>query len=77
MKNSYNHWMSEQFETGLIAVIMPTYNRADLIVKSMDSVWRQTYRPIELIVVDDGSKDDTAKVVDEWKCAYEKKMAFK
>jgi len=32
----------------------------------MDSVWAQTYRPIELIVVDDGSADNTPQVLEEW-----------
>ena len=73
---SNQKWMVEQFEKGLISVIMPTYNRADLIVKSIDSVWRQSYRPIELIIVDDGSVDDTAKVINDWKCDHEGKSDF-
>ena len=48
------------------AVIVPTYNRADLIVDSLNSVYRQTYRPIEVVVVDDGSEDATEKVVKTW-----------
>lgn len=63
--------MSEGFEPGLVSVIVPTYNRASLIVESLDSVWAQTYRPIELLVVDDGSTDNTRELVEEWsrKCA--------
>lgn len=69
-------WMIEQFEMGLISVIMPTYNRAELIVKALDSVWRQTYRPIELVIVDDGSNDGTARVVHGWKGTHEDKKDF-
>jgi glycosyltransferase involved in cell wall biosynthesis len=46
-----------------ISVIVPTYNRADLIVETLESILQQSYKAAEVIVVDDGSKDDTAKVV--------------
>lgn len=59
-------WMSDDFEPGLVSVIVPTYNRAGLLVETMDFVFQQTYRPIELIVVDDGSTDDTRQVVQKW-----------
>jgi len=47
----------------MISVIMPTYNRADLIGRSIASVVTQRGTDIELIVVDDGSTDNTADVV--------------
>ncbi len=59
---------SAQFsENQLASVIIPTYNRGDFIVQTLDSVLEQTYRPIEVLVVDDGSTDDTEKVVKEWR----------
>lgn len=46
-----------------ISVVMPAYNRAHVIVAAVESVQRQTLTDWELIVVDDGSTDDTAAVV--------------
>ena len=47
----------------LISVIIPTYNRSDFLKEAIESVLEQTYQPFELIVVDDGSTDDTASVL--------------
>lgn len=49
--------------TPLISVIIPVYNGAAFLADAIASVRVQTYRPIELIVVDDGSTDQTAQVV--------------
>lgn len=46
-----------------ISVVIPTYNREKLIVRSIESVLKQTYKNIEVIVVDDASDDNTKKVV--------------
>jgi hypothetical protein len=51
---------SEKFRIG---VVIPTYNRASLISETLDSILRQTHQPSEIVVVDDGSTDNTEEVV--------------
>lgn len=48
------------------SVVIPTYNRADLLPKAIDSVLKQTYHNWELLVIDDGSKDNTREVVSQY-----------
>ncbi len=62
----HGRWMDARCEPGLVSVLVPTYNRAGLIEETLDSVAAQTYRPIELVIVDDGGTDDTLQVVERW-----------
>lgn len=50
---------------GLVSTIIPVYNRPGMLLEAVGSVLQQTYRPIEIIVVDDGSTDDTCRVADD------------
>ncbi|OFX68948.1 MAG: hypothetical protein A2X12_05435 [Bacteroidetes bacterium GWE2_29_8] len=52
-----NNWFS---------VIIPTYNRADFIKTSVESVLNQKYQNLELIIIDDGSNDDTKLIVESY-----------
>lgn len=47
------------------SVIIPTYNRAQLISRAIESVLSQTYEDFELIVVDDGSQDNTKEIIEK------------
>ena len=46
-----------------ISVIIPTYNRANYITKAINSVLSQSYKDYEIIVVDDGSTDNTCQII--------------
>jgi glycosyltransferase involved in cell wall biosynthesis len=50
----------------LVSVIMPTYNRASFLRRAIPCVLAQTHRNVELIVIDDGSSDDTPAVLQEY-----------
>lgn len=54
-------------EDKLVSIIMPTYNCAKFIGKTIESVIAQTYENWELIIVDDCSKDNTEEVVSKYK----------
>ncbi len=48
----------------LVSIILPTYNRAKFLPRCLDTVFAQTYENWELIIIDDGSTDNTASVVE-------------
>lgn len=55
---------------GLVTTILPVYNRSAMLRESAASVLAQTWRPIELIIVDDGSTDDTGAIADALAAAH-------
>ena len=50
-------------EEPLVSVVLPTYNRAHTLPRAIGSVLNQSYRNLELLVIDDGSKDNTVEVM--------------
>jgi len=59
MVERFNKIMKSSF----VSVIVPTYNRANLVSETIKSILNQTYKNFELIVVDDGSTDNTEEVI--------------
>ena len=57
----------------LVSVIIPTYNRAYILFKAIESVLNQSFKDLELIVVDDGSTDETPYLVSKYPLIYVRK----
>lgn len=60
-----------------ISVIMPTYNDCESIKETLDSLMIQTYNNWELVIVDDGSTDNTKKVIEQYKKDNDKENKIK
>lgn len=69
--------MIDSYTIPLVSIIIPTYGRADMLGRAVDSVLNQTYQNIEIIIVNDNTKDSiyyeaTIKVIETYK--YNKKI---
>ncbi len=53
-------------ENSSISIIIPAYNAAKFICQAIDSVFRQTLQPLEIIVIDDASTDQTAQLIEKY-----------
>lgn len=72
IKRFNQSFMTKNANTPLVSVIIPTYNRAWALETAIDSVFSQDYKNFELIVVDDGSTDDT----EAWIKKYGKSLHY-
>jgi len=53
----------------LVSVIIPVYNEEKVIADCLKSLTKQTYKPLEIIIIDDGSTDKTLQVLSEFRIA--------
>ncbi|HLC70266.1 MAG TPA: glycosyltransferase family 2 protein [Patescibacteria group bacterium] len=54
----------------LISVIVPVYNHAHTLERAVDSIFNQTHRPLQVVIVNDGGTDNFSKVMDKIKINY-------
>jgi alpha-1,3-rhamnosyltransferase len=66
--------MIEEKEMPLVSVVVPCYNHEKYVKETIESIINQTYKNIELIVIDDGSKDASVEVIKEMIPACEKRF---
>ena len=64
--------MSEKYVKGRVSIVTPVYNGEAFLSGFLESIRAQTYRNLELILVDDGSSDQTVMVARHWKERLEK-----
>ena len=50
----------------MVSIIIPYYNNQNTILETLESVFNQSYKNIEVILVDDGSKDDIQPIVEHY-----------
>ena len=60
----------------MISVIVPAFNVESTIIRTLDSILAQTYSEIEVIVVDDGSSDETGRVIDNYALQHKQLMVI-
>jgi glycosyltransferase involved in cell wall biosynthesis len=53
-------------KAGLVSVIVPVYNGENYLSETLDSIFAQDYEPFEVIVIDDGSTDGSADIVQSY-----------
>ena len=67
----------EKEKVNKFSVIIPSFNAAMELINTLDSVYNQTYNNFEVIIVDDGSVDETERVVKEYfKCKHQSKYQY-
>lgn len=65
--------MREKYQQEVISIVVPVYNAAPFLNRTLSSIQRQTYENWELLLIDDGSLDDSVKLLEQWKQEQEQK----
>ena len=66
--------MNFTFDTPLVSVIILCYNQSEIIGRAIESVLNQTYQNIQVVIIDDCSKDNSRQVIERWKTKFPEKI---
>lgn len=69
--------MEERFINGLVSIIIPVYNSEKYLGKTLDSVFKQTYKNFEVIIVDDCSKDGSKDIINQYIMKFPNYIVYK
>lgn len=69
--------MDRQYVDGRVSVIVPVYNVERYIDKTLESIFSQTYKNIEIVLVDDCSKDNSAEIIAKYKKSHPEIIYFR
>lgn len=59
-----------RYHAGVVSIVIPTFNRAPLLIETLQSIVRSTWTSFEIVIADDGSTDETADRVGQFSAAY-------
>lgn len=69
--------VSEEYDTDLVSIIIPAHNNQNSLQKSIESIVNQSYRNIEVLIVENGSTDNTYRVAKEFAQRYSRIKVFR
>ena len=69
--------MTKNLQEELISIIVPVYNCAPFLDRLFTSLQRQSYKNIEIIVIDDGSSDNSWDIINIWKQKDKRILAYR
>ncbi len=64
--------MQREYVSGLVSIVTPVYNGRNYLPPFLESVLEQSYKKYEFIIVDDGSDDNSYKIIEEYRARFEK-----
>lgn len=62
--------MQKEYVDGLVSVIIPVYNASKYLERTLQSIFSQTYKNLEIVIVDDRSKDNSAEIVAKYRSEH-------
>ena len=67
LRDFYNGYYKSMQNTPLVSIIIPAYNSEKYVEKAIESAVDQSYKNTEIIIIEDGSTDNTSSIVEKWK----------